>query len=320
MNDLFSFMTRQLIKNNIIFLIFPISLILLWDTCFVNKNANQITCAIGLVLTFVSSFLLQKERRFNNLRWQKLFVVLIMVGATSVFIRKDGLLIYLYSPLFIGVLFLIFNFFVFKDLRKFHNNIFFVLITLIFVNDYFLPWHSFRNKTDTKEISLIIDESEDQNEAIQLIKKQNKPSEAIDLSSFSFMNLNKDTVNINSTKPYTFIETWNETCFPCKRAINELTPLLDSLSGRVDSYFIYINNRFETEKFITSTKKVKDLKNQNVIADYNQEFYNSLFMYSYPVFIIINNEEERIVYYEVGYNKPIKERLIEKLKNVSIRN
>jgi hypothetical protein len=114
-------------------------LILLWDTCFVNINANQITCAIGLILTFVSSFLLQKERGFNNLKWQKLFVILIMLGTTSVFIWKDGFLIYLYSPLFIGVLFLIFNFFVFRNLRKLQNNIFFVLITLIFVNDYFLP-------------------------------------------------------------------------------------------------------------------------------------------------------------------------------------
>lgn len=313
-------MIWQEVKKNIFFLIYPLSLILLWDTCFVNINANQITCAIGLILTFVSSFLLQKERGFNNLKWQKLFVILIMLGTTSVFIWKDGFLIYLYSPLFIGVLFLIFNFFVFRNLRKLQNNIFFVLITLIFVNDYFLPWHSFRNKTDTKEISLIIDESENQSEDIQLRKKQDKPSEAIDFSSFSFMNLNKDTVNINSTKPYTFIETWNETCFPCKRAINELTPLLDSLSGQVDSYFIYINNKFETEKFISSTKKVKALNHQNVIADYNQEFFNSLLMTAYPVFIVIDNDKEKIIYMEVGYNKPIKERMVKILKDISSLN
>jgi len=113
--------------------------------------------------------------------------------------------------------------------------------------------------------------------------------------------LKLDTRNIRSEKPYIFIETWNEKCPPCKLAIKELTPMLDTMKNRVDSYFIYENHKFDKSIFVSSAKKEKGLSNQNVLADHNQEFYKSMKMIAYPTFLIIDNREGKIIYMTVGY-------------------
>ncbi len=70
--------------------------------------------------------------------------------------------------------------------------------------------------------------------------------------------------------------------------------------------------------FISSTKKETGLVNQNVLADYGQAFYNSLKMSAYPTFLIIENQEGKIIYMSIGYNEIRKNMLIEKLKGISI--
>src|SRR5690606_5508102 len=218
-----------------------------------------------------------------------------------------------FSPYFLVLLFLIFNFFVFKDLRKFYNNIFFVLLTITYMkNNYFTDYRS-QTWGTVDERSIIIDGSENKTAD----KKMEVPDESIDISTFSFLNLKSDTVNIQSDKPYTFIQTWNEKCPPCKLAIKELTPMLDTIQN-IESYFIYENLKFDKNVFVNSAQKEDGLSNQMVLADYNLSFFNSMKMNSYPVFFIIDNQEDKIIYMTVGYGgKVSREKWIEKLEKLA---
>lgn len=304
-----------LMKNYLILLIYSLSLILLWGLCFLSyPEANQITCGIGLVLTFLSTYFIQKEFGFNLKIWEKLILLVFPIAYTIVFLTQDSKSTFLFSPLLIGLIFLVFNLFVFKDLRIFRNNVFFVLITLSYTTVFFTRWQ-YVNSGESEKRSLIINES---NYQTQKEKKQEVPEASINISSFSFLDLKSDTVNILSDKPYIFIQTWNEKCQPCKLAIKELTPMLDTMKNQVDSYFIYENLKFDKNLFVNSSKKEDDLLNQNVLADYNLTFFNSMKMNSYPVFFIIDNKKGKIIYMTVGYGgKASREKWIEKLREIS---
>lgn len=299
-------------KTYLILFIYALCFAYLWGLCFRSHDSNQVTCGIGLTLTFVSAYFIQKQFDFKLDVWQKLFFILLMVAYSSTFLAEDGFRVFVFSPFLLAILFLIFNFFVFKDLRKFHNNIFFVLLTLTFTNSYFSGYHSYHWGT-VSERSIIIDDPE--NKTIE--KKQEAPDKSINISSFSFLDLKLNTVNIQSDKPYIFIGTWNESCPPCKLAIKELTPMLDTIQN-VDSYFMYQNHKFDKDVFVSSTKKVKGLSNQNVLADFNQTFYKSMKMIAYPTFLIIDNQKNEIIYMSVGYGgKAGRKKWTEKLSEIS---
>lgn len=292
-------------------LVYPICLAILWGECFRSFHSNWVSCGIGFLLTFISAYFLQKERDFKIDWWKKLIIILIMAAYSSVFLFSDGLRVFLVSPFFWGLLFLIFNFFVFKELRKVQNNIFFVLITVLYTNSYFKPYYNFKNETEPLEKSVIIDETVD-----STVKKQDIPDREIDISSFNFLNTDSKTVSIVTEQPYIFIETWNQDCYPCKVAIKELTPMLDSMRNRIDSYFIYEDKKYDHQTFVKSTKKIKEFSNFNVLADSKFEFFNSMKMNSYPTFLIIDTEQQEIKYMAVGYSRMQKRYLIEKLKEI----
>lgn len=287
-------------------LLYSFSFVLLWGICFISyPEANQVTCGIGLVLTFVSSYLIQKENDFKlNLR-EKLILLLFPTSYYSFFTIND--INYLISPLLIALIFLVFNLFVFKDLRVFRNNIFFVLITISYTIIFFGKWQ-YTNSGEAENRSIIIDDSTNYTQE----KRQESPNKLINISSFSFLDLYSDTVNIKTDKPYIFIGTWNEYCQPCKKAIRELTPMLDALKN-VESYFVYETHKFDKNVFISAAKDIEGLKSQKVIADYNQEFYTSTKMVGYPNFLIMDSEDGKIIYMVVGYNKGIKKEMVRKL-------
>lgn len=300
------------VKNYFILFIYALCLALLWGTCFRGYETSKLTCGIGLVLTYVSTYFIQREFEFKLDVRYKLFFLALMAAYSSIFIKSDGIRVFLFSPQLLGLLFIGFNFFVFIDLRKFYNNIFFVLLTIIYTNEYFMGYHSYYwGELDEKRI--IIDGLKDKNEE----RRQEIPDDAIDISTFLFMDLNSDTVTIQTKKPYVFIETWNETCYPCKKAIKELVPILDTMNN-VESYFIYENKKFDKSVFISSTKKIKNLSNQYVLADFNQDFFKSSKMVAYPTFMIIDIQKRKIIYMSVGYGGvDARQKWVEKLREIS---
>lgn len=299
---------KNKLKIYLILLIYALCLAYLWGECFISFNANIISSGIALFLTFISCYFIQKEFDFKLNVWQKLFFSLLILCYSLLFINDDWLL-FLSSPILLGLLFVNFNLFVFRDLNKFRNWVLFVLLMVFYLNgNYFKLWKNERWEIKDEK-SIIIDGSENQIQE----KKQKAPDAAIDISSFSFLDLKSDTVNIETDKHYVFIGTWNEDCAPCKKAIKELTPMLDSLEN-VETYFVYINHKFDKNVFISSTQKVEKLSNQNVIADYNLDFYKSTNMVAYPTFLIIDNRKSKIDYMVVGYGKGIKKEMVGKLK------
>ena len=281
--------------------------------CFVSyPESNKITCGIALVLTFISSYFIQKENHFK-LKFVEKLILLLFPSSYYIFFAINDIN-YLISPLLIGLIFLVFNLFVFKDLRIFRNNIFFVLITISYTTVFFTRWQ-YVNSGESERRSIIINEFNNQTQKEE--KKQEAPDTSINISSFSFLNLKLDTVQIKTDKPFVFIETWNETCYPCKKAIRDLTPILDTMQN-IESYFIYESNKFDKNVFISSTQKEKELSNQNILADYKQEFFQSMRMNAYPVFLIIDIREEKIIFMKTGYGgKASKDMWDKKLEEIA---
>lgn len=186
-------------------------------------------------------------------------------------------------------------------------------LTITYTKSYFSGYHSYYWGA-VNESSIIIDDSGNNSQE----KRQEVPTDLIDLSSFSFLDIKSDTVIIHSEKPFIFIETWNENCYPCKIAIKELIPVLDSMNNKIESYFIYENKKFDRNVFVQSTMNIKELSSQNVLADYNQEFFTSMKMTAYPTFFMIDNEKGKIIYMSIGYGgKSSREMWIKKLKEIS---
>ncbi|MFA7688365.1 MAG: hypothetical protein WCY25_10920 [Moheibacter sp.] len=302
---------KNKLKILLILLIYALCFIILWGECFLSYNANYISSGIALAVTFLSCYFIQKEFGFNLSIWQKLFFLSLLLGYSLLFIDGD-LRLFIFSPLMLGLIFIVMNLFVFKDLSKFRNWILFVLLMTFYLNgNYFKGWKNERwGIVDEK--SIIIDDSNKQTQE----KRQESPDVIIDISSFSFLDLKSDTVNIKTDKHYIFIGTWNEDCAPCKKAIRELTPMLNTVKN-VESYFVYETHKFDKNVFISAAGDGEYLKNQKVIADYNQEFFKSTKMVAYPTFLIIDNKEGKIIYMAVGYGKAGKSRLIKKLTEIS---
>ena len=289
-------------------LIYSFCFLILWNVAFQSfPESNAVTCGIGLTLTLLSSFFIQKEYGFKMSLAEKAVLLTFPFLYLILLLTKDKA--FLINPFFIAFILLIFNLFIFKDLRSFKNNIFFVLLIFYYSLIFYDRWNDTNRKSDPEK-SVIIDESENST----LEKRQEIPEKSIDFSSFSFMNLESDTVNIQPDKGYTFIITWNESCGPCKKAIKEFAPTLDTMNNYLDSYFIYENNKFNKDVFISSTKKLKGLNAKNTFADYDLSFYKSLKMGLYPVFIIIDNSIDEIEFMYLGYKRDL---IQEKLQGIS---
>lgn len=97
--SLIKFMKSKL-KIYLILFIYAICFIYLWGECFRGLDSNQITCGIGLVFTFISAYFIQKQYDFKIDVWQKLFLVILMIGHSCYFFRNDGLRLFLFSPFF----------------------------------------------------------------------------------------------------------------------------------------------------------------------------------------------------------------------------
>ena len=85
--------------------------------------------------------------------------------------------------------------------------------------------------------------------------------EQTNLNEFRFLDANFDTINLTTEKEYIIIETWNETCVPCIKAMTELPELYRKIDNRFDQYYLYEpnnkNGKVDYDK-IFKFKKIKE--------------------------------------------------------------
>lgn len=118
-------------------------------------------------------------------------------------------------------------------------------------------------------------------------------------------------MKVESEKPK-FIITWNKTCTPCKKAIEDLKSSF-SKNHNFDYYLINIpfkKNDFEISEIESILNK--NINNAYILNDKNNHFVNDLKIYSVPTFLVLD-QSNNITYYKTGYNSSDKNKLIAQL-------
>jgi len=107
-----------------------------------------------------------------------------------------------------------------------------------------------------------------------------------DLKDFIVVNKDRDTLLIDSKKPV-IIETWNETCVPCIKAINELSKEKE-LNNKVTHVYLYQsrNNKSLKHNEIFNFSLINE--KENIFIDPNNSIFQQLNLTSYPTFLFFN--------------------------------
>lgn len=300
-------------KKKITLLLYGLALITVWGSCFLDaQKANAYTAAMGLSFTFLSVYFLQKERNFDLKTADKLLTILlpavylIVFYATSYerFYNKFGhdryyafFYIHIVNPINIGVLFLLLGLTKLKDLARPANLFVFSFLTLFYTVFLFGDWRA----QDVKSLTENFDPTP------RKTAETDSPTDStlnltLDLSGFSFIGKSLDTIALTGRSDrYILLETWNETCPPCIRAMKELPDFYQSIGHKADVYYVYesgsANARQQFDR-IFNFQSIHD--KERIVVDIGMDLYKALNMRGYPYFLLFD-KEGRLVFHARGY-------------------
>ncbi|MFH4969180.1 hypothetical protein V8G61_13325 [Gaetbulibacter sp. M240] len=141
-------------------------------------------------------------------------------------------------------------------------------------------------------------------------------NENINLQDYRFINYKNDTLKIKSQK-LVLIETWNENCPPCIESIKDLKSTFDSLKNKLEHYYLYESIHYQEKNNFREVIDFKHIKQKDkIIIDFNQSFFKSSRMNSYPVFLLFNKEGKLLDYF-TGYSSDEKDYFINRIKNMT---
>lgn len=294
--------TNLSIKRILLFLFYSFCLaILLRITVFGYTNYNMYTCFIGLSITVISTYWIQKEEKFSLLILDK---ILLIVGPIFFFVNTwldEDMMYNFLQPYSIGTILILLNVFVFKDLKKFRNTIVLFLIILSYSKSKYENWQYYRFE-DWRDKAVLL----------HINKENDTINTDIDLTQFNFIDTKLDTIKLSKQKSYTFIITWDEYCRFCKTAFKDLNPVLEKYPN-IEKYYVYNFKKYQPKSFIDSYENQSILADKNVVADYNYSFTKHIGILGNPTFIVINNQTNKMVYLGGGYSDYTKKTLIETL-------
>ncbi|MFQ5447875.1 MAG: TlpA family protein disulfide reductase, partial [Saprospiraceae bacterium] len=116
------------------------------------------------------------------------------------------------------------------------------------------------------------------------------------------INSDLDTVNLlNSLDKYILLETWNETCLPCIKAMKELPDFYKSMQSKMETYYLYENSNERVRKKFDKIFNFKNIKDKTkILIDINEELYKGLNMKGFPYFLLFDSQGN-LIYHSRGY-------------------
>jgi len=319
-------------KKKLTLLAYSFVLITIWSICFLMAGmVDSYTAAMGLSFTFLSSYFLQREYDFDlslSDKWLILALPTLFLFALYINLYDVGYLrlrrldfgslyvVFFYrhitNPVVIAFVVLLLGVTKLRDLRNPRNVFVFASITVFYAYFFMFTWKS--NWFVTKPISF--------DTGMTLSAPPNEKSAAInydiDLSDYSFINANRDTVNLlDDSGKYILLETWSEGCPPCIRAMEELSGFYQSIKDRVSVYYVYENRKASTRRNFDKIFSFNAINDKSrILIDIDQELYHAANMQGYPYFLIFS-PNGKLVQHIHGYGD--KEIVIDKIsKSVNL--
>ena len=208
-------------KNRIIHLLFSVSILVVWFFLFMNaKRPGYFGVLIGLIYTFYGNIYF-KNNENKTLKVLKYVAPLFYLVMSFIMIRPSIWL--LINPILVGFTTLFISDLFKKEELKVINFILPITYFYIYAFTIFPIWE--RTTVAPPET--------------YNFEKQNNEIDSVLLYEFQFLNSDFDTIKLNTDKDFIIIESWNETCVPCLKAMDELPPFYDSISNRFDQYYMY---------------------------------------------------------------------------------
>jgi hypothetical protein len=279
-------------NKKIYYTLFSISILLIWWLLFIDaKRPGHLGVLIGLAYTFYANIYLKNDEN-QVLKIIKYTFPFAYLATSSFFV--SSIVFIIISPILIGFITLIISdLFKKEELKPIH---FIIPLTFFYVYAFsiFPIW----------ERTLYVQTTETYDFAEDSIK-----IEQTNLNEFQFLDGNFDTINLTTEKEYIIIETWNETCVPCIKAMTELPELYNKIDQRFDQYYLYEpsnkNKKVNYDK-IFNFKKIKE--KDKILLDLDKQFYAKLNLESYPYFLIYD-KFGKCVYQQLGYNEDLRKEL-----------
>ena len=289
-------------RNTLTILLISGSYLLIWGFSFLQIDiANQFTVFGGMMYTILAVYLFKNYEFIRSNNFYKLFLLVFptfYLVLSLIILKKNS--VYLLNPILWAFVVLIIS-------LKYLNSINFKSLIIITIFSglyayYLYPIFRYPSKA-------VVSESD------EIEKKDLKLTKL--LQSYSFLKNDHDTIQLIDKNKLILVETWNETCLPCLAAMNDLQPLMDSLSTSLKHYYLY-ENSFKNHSFphekIYNFQKIID--KSKIILDLDNRFLTESKMSSYPYFLLFDSEGKLVDYFK-GYNPKFKEYFINRLRGMA---
>ncbi len=302
-------------KRKIIFFSYGVLLAAIWGHCFLDPGgADSYTAVLGLSFTFISAYFLQKEYNFELSFADKLCILALPIFCIIILYynhytqdnltktQKSWFFVLFYFQIinshFVATVVLLLALTKLKDLSKPVNIFIFTFITLFYSYSFHHKWRTSQFVSLTENF----DDSAGKNAESQKSNKTFEVDYAVNLSNFTFINPDIDTVQlIGASDKYILLETWNESCLPCIKAMQELPDFYRSIENKVDTYYLYENNKDHVRKKFDKIFAFKSIEDKSkILIDIDQELYNALKMSGYPYFLLFDSQG-KLIFHSRGY-------------------
>jgi len=301
-------------KRKIIFFGYGVLLAAIWGHCFLDLKADSYTAALGLSFTFLSAYFLQKEYNFELSFPDKLCILAFPLFCLVILYynnyahgllteaQKSWFFVLFYfqiiNPHFVATVVLLLALTKLKYLSKPVNIFIFTFITLFYSYSFHPNWKTRQFVSLTENF----DDSAGKNDESQKDTETYEVDYDVNLSKFAFINPDFDTVQlIGTSDKFILLETWNETCFPCIKAMQELPGFYNSIENKVEAYYLYESNKEHVRRKFDKIFAFKSIENKSkILIDIDQGLYSALKMSGYPYFLLFDSHG-KLIYHSRGY-------------------
>jgi thiol-disulfide isomerase/thioredoxin len=275
------------------YIFYAISVSLVWRFLLYDIGYMGFTGVfLGLIYTFYSPYLVKNlvEKEIRRYILVKFLLPVAFLLVTICQIPYDSIFTFLNPVIIAFMLYLSVHF----DKRKYPKfEVQFFLIFFVYLYSFSLTaslWQYYISIAERKKYNFTIKED-------KALTEENN----LNLYHYKFLNQSLDTVKIETSGKYIIIETWNEKCPPCMKAIPEMSSFYSNLKSKVTNYYVYIpirkSKKLNTQK-VFNFDKIKE-KNK-ILVDINLQKDTEL--EEYPVFFVFDKNGSRRLLYK-GYNK-----------------
>lgn len=124
---------------------------------------------------------------------------------------------------------------------------------------------------------------------------------SINLKNFIFLNANRDTFSLTANDKFVILESWNESCAPCIKAMKDLPPYYKQIADAADQFYLY---EYDQKKVKVDFDKVFDFKlieeKHKILVDIESKLYSKYELSGYPYFLIFD-KKGKLVFKHLGY-------------------